>query len=174
MLKTLFVMWYSLVLMEAEQQPIRLGFLEREIVHCNYASINVKNLVNFYIRSQCASLLALTMLGVCWIMLCFSPISLPYGEREGQKFWMPFGQVISNYHRSISDIIIQPIVSSGFKTGNFFLAIANSLRIFTCLTAVFLTHHEMAPFCLSGLEKCLQRPPIRLLFNSQKISPLND
>ena len=39
--------------------------LEREIVHCNYASINVKNLGNFYIRSQCASLLALTMLGVC-------------------------------------------------------------------------------------------------------------
>ena len=96
-------------------------------------------------------------------------------EREGQKFWMPFGQVISNYHRSISDIIIQPIVlGSGFKTGNFFLAMANSLRIFTCLTAVFLTHHEMAPFCLSGLGKYLQRPPIRLLFNSKKISPLND
>ena len=109
---------------------------------------------------------------LCWgyVESCFVFPLYPYPmEREGQKFWMPFGQVISNYHRSISDIIIQAIL-----TGNFFLAIANSLRIFTCLTAVFLTHHEMAPFCLSGLGKYLQRPPIRLLFNSQKISPLND
>ena len=104
MLKTLCDV-IQFCLMEAAQ-PIRLGFLEREIVHCNYASINVKNLGNFYIRSQCASLLALTMLGVCWIMLCFFSLC-PYPmESEGQKFWMPFGQVISNYHRSISDIII--------------------------------------------------------------------
>ena len=59
MLKTLCDV-IQFCLMEAE-----LGFLEREIVHCNYASINVKNLGNFYLRSQCASLLALTMLGVC-------------------------------------------------------------------------------------------------------------
>ena len=59
MLKTLCDV-IQFCLMEAE-----LGFLEREIVHCNYASINVKNLGNFYIPSQCASLLALTMLGVC-------------------------------------------------------------------------------------------------------------
>ena len=48
--------------------------------------------------------------GGMWNHALFFPL-YPYPmEREGQKFWMPFGQVISNYHRSISDIIIQPIV----------------------------------------------------------------
>ena len=61
MLKTLCDV-IQFCLMEAANKA---WLLEREIVHCNYASINVKNLGNFYIRSQCASLLALTMLGVC-------------------------------------------------------------------------------------------------------------
>ena len=50
---------------------------------------------------------------LCWgyVESCFVFPLYPYPmEREGQKFWMPFGQVISNYHRSISDIIIQPIL----------------------------------------------------------------